>query len=88
MYSQRQIEYVDVFSFDIQDEPGRRTMAADGTPLEEPEEITLKVLVLWTPHPLTSQPCETRIRYMPESWEQMREKVNGGVVLPSSVVLP
>lgn len=79
MPASRTIHEINAFSFDIQEEPGKRTHGADGTPLDEPEDITLHVLVLYDQDPITGALLEYRYRYMPETWDVLKGKVHGDV---------
>lgn len=87
MPASRTVHYYDTFSFAIHTEQGKRNAAPDGTPLEEPEEIELQVLVLYDQHPIDGI-IERRYRFLPETWAAIKEAVNGGVATADLLHLP
>lgn len=87
MLPTRQVQYHDNFSFDVQEETGRRVVADDGTPLAEPEDVLLHTVV-FTGQDAFGTVQERRYRFLPATWETMREKVNGGVALATLLDMP
>lgn len=78
MAADRVVEEYNRFSFDVQEEAGKRSHGADGTPLDAPEDILLHVVVFYDVDQITGQVQERRYRFMPETWAVLADKANGG----------
>jgi hypothetical protein len=83
----RVIETNDNFSFDVQDEVGKRAAGPDGMPLDPPEDVALHTLVFYD-RDQSGTVQERRYRFLPESWDELQRRINGGVVLASGLELP
>jgi hypothetical protein len=67
----------DDFSYDVQEEQGKRTHSDEGAPLPAPEDVPLLVVVFYDQDPLTGTITERRFRFLPEHADTLREKVTG-----------
>lgn len=80
----RTVLYYDNFGVDVQDETAKRTHAEDGTPLEEPQDVPLRVVVFTHHDPMTGNLLERRFRLLPETAAKLKDALDGSSIVKAT----